>query len=156
MSEGGQQVDLMQLPIPQLNGLKEQLDQEVEMMQGSLQQLKMAQSRFMESSESIGKLNSDNEGKEMLVPLTSSLYVPGKLQDVNNVLIDIGTGYYVEKSLEEAKKYFKRKVDFVTKQMEKVQPVLIEKSKMRQVVTEVMNMKIQAQMAQMQSQQAKS
>nr|XP_054771078.1 prefoldin subunit 5-like [Lytechinus pictus] len=94
--------------------------------------------------------------KEMLVPLTSSLYVPGKLQDVNNVLIDIGTGYYVEKSLEEAKKYFKRKVDFVTKQMEKVQPVLIEKSKMRQVVTEVMNMKIQAQMAQMQSQQAKS
>ncbi|XP_041460242.1 prefoldin subunit 5-like [Lytechinus variegatus] len=156
MSEGGQQVDLMQLPIPQLNGLKEQLDQEVEMMQGSLQQLKMAQSRFMESSESIAKLNSDNEGKEMLVPLTSSLYVPGKLQDVNNVLIDIGTGYYVEKSLEEAKKYFKRKVDFVTKQMEKVQPVLIEKSKMRQVVTEVMNMKIQAQMAQMQSQQAKS
>ncbi|XP_071479694.1 prefoldin subunit 5-like, partial [Diadema antillarum] len=97
MSEGGQQVDLMQLQLPQLNVLKEQLDQEVEMMQSSLQQLKIAQSRFVESSESIGKLNSDNDGKEMLVPLTSSLYVPGKLQDVNNVLIDIGTGYYVEK-----------------------------------------------------------
>ncbi|XP_001178621.1 prefoldin subunit 5 [Strongylocentrotus purpuratus] len=152
----GQQVDLMQLPLPQLNGLKEQLDQEVEMMQNSLQQLKMAQSRFVESSDSISKLNKDNEGKEMLVPLTSSLYVPGKLQDVNNVLIDIGTGYFVEKPLEEAKKYFKRKVDFVTKQMEKVQPVLIEKSKMRQVVMDVMNMKIQAQMSQMQNQPVKS
>lgn len=35
--------------------------------------------------------------KEMLVPLTSSLYVPGKLSDVHNVLVDVGTGYYVEK-----------------------------------------------------------
>ncbi|XP_072173762.1 prefoldin subunit 5-like [Diadema setosum] len=153
MSEGGQQVDLMQLQLPQLNVLKEQLDQEMEMMQSSLQQLKIAQSRFVESSESIGKLNSDNDGKEMLVPLTSSLYVPGKLQDVNNVLIDIGTGYYVEKSLEESKKYFKRKIEFVTKQMEKVQPILIEKSKMRQIVMDVMNMKIQTQMASMQGQQ---
>jgi hypothetical protein len=31
------------------------------------------------------------------VPLTSSLYVPGRLLDVENVLIDIGTGYYIQK-----------------------------------------------------------
>jgi len=31
------------------------------------------------------------------VPLTSSLYVPGRLIDVENVLIDVGTGYYVQK-----------------------------------------------------------
>jgi prefoldin alpha subunit len=31
------------------------------------------------------------------VPLTSSLYVPGRLVDVENVLIDVGTGYYVQK-----------------------------------------------------------
>ena len=35
--------------------------------------------------------------KTVLVPLTSSLYVPGKLQDVENVIIDVGTGYYVQK-----------------------------------------------------------
>ena len=33
------------------------------MLQSSLQQLKMAQTRFVESSESINKLNSDNEGR---------------------------------------------------------------------------------------------
>ena len=32
----------------------------------------------------------------MLVPLTESLYVPGTLDDAHKVLIDIGTGYYVE------------------------------------------------------------
>ena len=36
-------------------------------------------------------------GKEVLVPLTSSLYVPGRLTDVESVVVDIGTGYYVTK-----------------------------------------------------------
>lgn len=36
-------------------------------------------------------------GKTILVPLTNSLYVPGKLSDPENVIIDIGTGYYVKK-----------------------------------------------------------
>ena len=31
------------------------------------------------------------------MPLTSSLYVPGRLIDVDNVLIDVGTGYCVQK-----------------------------------------------------------
>lgn len=38
-----------------------------------------------------------NTGKEILIPLTSSLYVPGRLTDVENVVIDVGTGYYVKK-----------------------------------------------------------
>ncbi|XP_022081746.1 prefoldin subunit 5-like [Acanthaster planci] len=155
-SGGPQAIDLMQLALPQLNMLKEEIEQEVEMLQGSLQQLKMAQGRFVESTESLSKFDPKSEGKEILVPLTASLYIPGKLKDVNNVLIDIGTGYYVEKTLPQAQEYFKRKVDFVTKQMERVQPVLIEKSKMRQVVTEVMNMKIQAQMSMTQGQGVKS
>lgn len=33
----------------------------------------------------------------MLVPLTSSLYVPGKITDPEHVVVDIGTGYYVKK-----------------------------------------------------------
>jgi prefoldin alpha subunit len=31
------------------------------------------------------------------VPLTSSLYVPGSLADTENVIVDVGTGFYVEK-----------------------------------------------------------
>ena len=36
-------------------------------------------------------------GKPILVPLTSSLYVSGKLKNAGKVLVDIGTGYYIEK-----------------------------------------------------------
>ena len=35
--------------------------------------------------------------KTILVPLTNSLYVPGKLKDTEHVIVDVGTGYYVKK-----------------------------------------------------------
>jgi hypothetical protein len=35
--------------------------------------------------------------KPILVPLTTSLYVPGTLADNENVIVDVGTGFYVEK-----------------------------------------------------------
>jgi prefoldin alpha subunit len=39
----------------------------------------------------------DRLGTTILVPLTNSLYVPGKLSDTEHVVVDIGTGYYVKK-----------------------------------------------------------
>ena len=46
----------------------------------------------------IGSAKKGTEGKdEILVPLTSSLYVKGRLTDREKVLVDVGTGYYVEK-----------------------------------------------------------
>lgn len=35
--------------------------------------------------------------KEILVPLTNSLYVPGKLKKTDTVIVDVGTGYFIEK-----------------------------------------------------------
>lgn len=32
------------------------------------------------------------------MPLTASLYVPGKLDDAEKVLVDVGTGYFIEVS----------------------------------------------------------
>ncbi|XP_011789112.1 PREDICTED: prefoldin subunit 5-like isoform X2 [Colobus angolensis palliatus] len=97
-----QSINITELNLPQLEMLKNQLDQEVD-----------------------------------------SMYVPGKLHDVEHVLIDVGTGYYVEKTAEDAKDFFKRKIDFLTKQMEKIQPALQEKHAMKQAVMEMMSQKIQ-------------
>jgi len=43
-----------------------------------------------------GKAN-EWTGKPILVPLTTSLYVPGTLADPENVIVDVGTGFYIEK-----------------------------------------------------------
>ena len=46
----------------------------------------------------MGVNNKKGEGKDdILVPLTSSLYVKGRLADRENVIVDVGTGFYVEK-----------------------------------------------------------
>ncbi|KAJ8367341.1 hypothetical protein AAFF_G00320750 [Aldrovandia affinis] len=62
------------------------------------------------------------------------MYVPGTLSDVEHVLVDVGTGYYVEKNVEATKEFFKRKIDFLTKQIEKIQPALQEKHAMKQAL----------------------
>uniref|UniRef100_A0A6I8N6Y2 Prefoldin subunit 5 n=1 Tax=Ornithorhynchus anatinus TaxID=9258 RepID=A0A6I8N6Y2_ORNAN len=49
----------------------------------------------------------------------------------------------LDQSAGDAKDFFKRKIDFLTKQMEKIQPALQEKHTMKQAVMEMMSQKIQ-------------
>ena len=42
-------------------------------------------------------MTPEQKGKKTLVPLTESLYVYAELTDPSKILVDIGTGYYVEK-----------------------------------------------------------
>lgn len=60
-------------------------------------------------------------GKDILVPLTSSVYVPGKLAQTSQVLVDIGTGYYVTKSVAEATTYYKNKMNYLKEQLDQLQ-----------------------------------
>lgn len=75
------------------------------------------------------------------------MYVPGHIENTEKVVIDIGTGYYVEKDLESAKDYFKRKVEFVSEQIEKIDILGYEKSQIRDAICEVMTVKMQQERA---------
>jgi prefoldin alpha subunit len=55
-------------------------------------------------------ISSSTAEKTLLVPLTSSLYVPGKLTDHEHVLVDVGTGFFVEKDIPGATDFYERKV----------------------------------------------
>jgi len=68
-------------------------------------------------------------GKAMLVPLTNSLYCSGTLGTSETVLVDIGTGYLVEKAPDKAKEFFGRKREFCTDNINKVQQLLAGKRK---------------------------
>ncbi len=60
-------------------------------------------------------------------------------------MIEYKQGYYVQKHVDEAKKYFDKKVRFMGKQMETLQPILQQKMMIRDDVVEVMQYKIQMQ-----------
>ena len=59
------------------------------------------------------------------------MYVPGIVADNNKFLIDIGTGYYVEKDIKGSLDFFKRKVDYLTVQLDKVISITQEKTGLR-------------------------
>merc|ERR1712168_798713 len=124
-----QTIELNQLPLPQ-----------------SMAQLKTLQNKFTESNSCLSDL-SQNQGKEVLVPLTSSMYVKGYLDDTSKVTCDIGTGFYIEQPVDNAKEYFERRVQFLTSQMEKIQPSLQEKYRMKEAVKDIFQNKIQLQLA---------
>merc|ERR1712150_132835 len=137
-----QQIPLEQLPVPQLDQIKKEIDQEINIFTESVNQLKIAQQKFSDSLDNLNRITKDNEGKELMVPMTASMYVPGFLDDTSTLLIDIGTGYFVEKSVEESKAYFRRKIEFVGKQLEKIHPALLEKQKIRNAIVETLSAKL--------------
>lgn len=47
--------------------------QEIELFTSSLNQLKLAQQKFLESQECLNKVSPENNCKDILVPLTSSV-----------------------------------------------------------------------------------
>ncbi|KAF9997676.1 subunit of tubulin prefoldin [Modicella reniformis] len=140
-----QRIDLQDLDLAQLVEVKKQLEEELSHLTSSFGQLKQAQNKFADCIESCKTINAANNEKSILVPLTSSLYVPGKLTNVEKVIVDIGTGYYVEKTVEDAVKFYNSKVDFVKQNLDKIQATVATKQGNLRSLVEVMQYKAQLQ-----------
>ncbi|KAJ4972942.1 hypothetical protein NE237_006116 [Protea cynaroides] len=101
------------MSLEQLKALKEQSDMEVNLLQDSLNNIRTATVRLEMASNALHDLSLRPQGKKMLVPLTASLYVPGTLDDADKVLVDVGTGYFIEKTMPEGKDYCERKINLL-------------------------------------------
>ena len=126
-----QQVELTSLPLPQLNQLSQQLDQELEFLNQSVNKLRQVQRRFHESLDAVKGVAKTELNTETLVPLTSSLYVPGELTDNKTVVVDVGTGYFVEKSVEKAEEYFEKRINEIGKEVDQILPAIRQKAQVK-------------------------
>jgi prefoldin alpha subunit len=144
-------VDLAQLPIPQLRDLKSQLDAELTHLSTSFQSLRTAQSKFRDCINSLTSAfptTTPTSSPPLLVPLTSSLYVPGKLTDHEHVLVDVGTGFFVEKGIPDAKDFYERKVKDLGDSLKDLEGVVEQKARNVRMVEEVMRVKVMNQQSQ--------
>lgn len=80
--------------------------------------------------------------KPLLVPLTSSLYVPGKLTDHEHVLVDVGTGFFVEKDIASATDFYERKVKDLGESLKDLEGVVEGKARNVRMVEEVMRIRV--------------
>ena len=58
------------------------------------------------------------------MPLTSSLYVPGIMEQNDRVLVEVGAGYFIEESTERAKEYCEKKIKMLNENGSKVQEIV--------------------------------
>jgi prefoldin alpha subunit len=113
-------------------------------------------------------LSSATSDKEILVPLTASLYVPGRIIDTEKVLVDIGTGklachrsfrrwncshffepfdrfnsgYFVEKNVADAQELLDRKIGIITGNADNLQGVARQKQKNLEVIIDMMRARL--------------
>lgn len=92
--------------------------------------------------DNVQEVKPKNAGTTILVPLTNSLYVPGKLSDPEHVIVDVGTGYYVKKTREEAQKYYSAKVEYIRSNLETLSETIQKKQENVNYLINVMQVKI--------------
>ncbi|KAI9655353.1 MAG: subunit of tubulin prefoldin [Bathelium mastoideum] len=150
----GQPVDLNTLSTPQLSQVKKQLDDELAHLTTSYQNLRAAQSKFRDCLRSIQRTfpkeqpglvvtnDTSPKSQNLLVPLTPSLYVPATLSSVRTVLVDVGTGFFVEKIPEDAIKFYDEKVEELEKNLKELEKVVQTRGRSVAVVEDVIRQKV--------------
>lgn len=145
------QVPIEELPVEYLSQYRQQVQADLEVLTGSLTQLRMAREKFLESKGTIDGLRKIEPGHQVMVPLTESLYVRGKLLEPSNVLVDAGTGFYVKKELSGADQMLDRKLALLRENIEKVSLAVQQKRDQLDYTNAVLQAKIQVASQQQQS-----
>ena len=109
LAKANTNVDITKVAPQQLQELAQAIEEEIKQLTMHYQQLAQATQKFKESKKVLNYLESKSEKKDVMVPLTSSLYVPGTLDEDKKMLLEVGAGYFVEKDIPGAKDYCDRK-----------------------------------------------
>lgn len=105
----------------------------------------LAHSKYGQALEALTDITPDNQDKRIMVPLTSSMYIPGKLSNIQSVLVDIGTGYFVEKPIADARVFITSKMDMISGNLAKVAGAMSGKRRDLDAVSSILQAKLQAQ-----------
>uniref|UniRef100_A0A7S1CZJ6 Prefoldin subunit 5 n=1 Tax=Cyclophora tenuis TaxID=216820 RepID=A0A7S1CZJ6_CYCTE len=119
-SDGSKAIDLDSMSLDQLNQVKQQEEGRLQALTNQFAQIREVAARLKASRDAVSELSPSSEGKDVMVPLTSSLYVPAKLREPNKLLVEIGTGFYVEKSSKDTCAFLDRKLKLVDANSENI------------------------------------
>ena len=129
------EVPLEKLSIDQLNYVGRQIEQDISNYSSYYSSLRIAHNKFLDNKEYINDLKT-YEDKEILVPMTSSLYIPGKCVDVKRVTIEIGANFFIETTIDKAEKFCDRKLESIKKNMDNIDELIKNKNEQLNAVNQ--------------------
>ena len=145
-SETSQEINLDTMSLEQLNSIKQQQQNRLEQLSTQYNALKDAKDRLSLAKESLSLIPTNEivggGGQEIMIPLTESLYAPGKIVDPDKILVELGAGFFVEKTTEDAVKVLDRKFKMVDKNSENIMSAIDVMSSNVQALNQAMQGKI--------------
>jgi len=97
------------------------LEQTAEALQQRIQMVNAALTDITYANATLDGIEKEKENAEMLVPIGGSSYVKVKLADPDKVIVGLGSGVSIEKTLSEAKVTLKERLDELEKTMSSAQ-----------------------------------
>lgn len=143
-------IDLSQLAPQQLAEIRKSTEQEIQHFTQSLQALQTAQLKLQDCINTIDSMEQSTT-EDLLVPMTSLLYLPGKVKQKDQYLVDIGTGYFVEKTAKDAQVVYQKKLTKLDEDSKKLKDILILKNDAINNINMILRKKV-AEMEQQQQQ----
>ena len=131
----GKVVPIDKLSLEQLNYVGKQVEKEIDSYSKYYSSLRAINNKFLDNKEYIKQLK-ESQDKEILVPITSSLYIAGKSADVKKLTVEIGANFFVETTIEKADKFCDRKLTSLKENMDKIDKIIQEKNDQLNVINQ--------------------
>lgn len=139
-------IDLAQLQPEQLVELRATTESEIQHFTQLLHALQTAQAKLNECVATIANMELA-QLDDLLVPMTGSLYLPGKRKAKDQYLVDIGTGYFVEKTALEATKVYEGKLAKLAENATKLRDILGQKNNVMNSINMALRSKLASEEA---------
>ncbi|CAJ0630360.1 15398_t:CDS:2 [Entrophospora sp. SA101] len=120
-------IEVTDLDLPQLAEVKKQLEEELTHLTSSFAQLTKAQKKFQDCIDGVKTIREENTGE---------------LVKSEKVIVDVGTGYYIEKSYGDAIKFYVEKVNYVKENLDKLEKTINSKQNNLKIILDIMQVKI--------------
>ena len=117
-------LDLDTLSLDQLQQLQQSEEARLQTISSHYATLRATLARFQLSKKALVESSASTGSNSILLPLTESLYVPGKIRDPSKVLVELGTGFYVEKTNKEAQALLDRKIKLVEVNSDNIKEII--------------------------------
>ena len=97
------------------------LEQTADALQQRISMVNAALTDLNYANMSLDGIEKEKENSELLVPIGGSTYVKVKLADTNKIIVGVGAGVSMEKTLPEAKTILKERLDELEKTLNAAQ-----------------------------------
>jgi prefoldin alpha subunit len=100
--------------------LIEYYKQQLESIDIQLQYLQSTLADYQRAKITVGQLNTVDDNSELLIPVGAGTFVNGSLKNTSNVLIGVGAGIVIEKTVDEAVIKLEERIKRIQENLEKM------------------------------------